>query len=427
MNRASAPSTRGPSGTVPFARTVLQLAPSDNYDAAVREAMAAVVGVVQQVFGPYSRVVPFGSLVQGAHLEGSDLDLCIEVPDASIESPRGPGGKADTSKQVATLRSLMRRLPPSFRVIETRFWKNIKVPIVIVGYTSGSGEDVETDISVGVEYEGVEKGFTDKLIRRILARTPRVLHAARFVKQWAKAKNINKAYEGYLNSLGWTLLVLYYFIEQGEVSCDELYVEAEDENCADGELHPSLRDAAEGDSDSEEPTRVPTAAEMADFFDKVTSYDPWPEDPPAGSWAISLVDGMIVEIPEAKKQYPDQCSFFLEDPGIKIITGRSENVARALKWEAWQISLARCREAASALRTPRASAWAAGLMRSSSAMAPTAATATAAQKALSAKRSWPGEHAAAYPEKKPRSWQPRGTALQQGPEQRAAQGWAWKR
>jgi hypothetical protein len=47
------------------------------------------------------------------------------------ERARG-GGKADNKESVAALRRLVARLTGSFRVVETRLFKHIKVPIVII-------------------------------------------------------------------------------------------------------------------------------------------------------------------------------------------------------------------------------------------------------------------------------------------------------
>lgn len=43
--------------------------------------------------------------------------------------------------------------------------------------------------------------------------------------------------------------------------------------------------------------------------------------------------------------------FFLEDPGVRLVTGRRENVARCLNEDSWQLILSRCRSAAQDLRS----------------------------------------------------------------------------
>merc|ERR1740121_2764110 len=95
--------------------------------------------------------------------------------------------------------------------------------------------EIETDISVGTSFEGVEKGLCDRLIRRLLAVCPRAMHLVRNVKLWAKVEKPNKAYDGFLNSLGWTLLVLQYFLDRGEISTVQLYDEEPDERGSGGD------------------------------------------------------------------------------------------------------------------------------------------------------------------------------------------------
>jgi len=61
-------------------------------------------------------------------------------------------------------------------------------------------------------------------------------------------------------------------------------------------------------------------------------------------WGVSLVDGK-----EAQGMVGDWSPFFLEDPGIRIVTGKLDNVARALQGRTWRIILDRCQEAVEAL------------------------------------------------------------------------------
>jgi len=334
-----------------FASAVWKLAPAPDFEAAAREAAAAVDHCVKKVFGHEAFVLPYGSLVQGVHLDGSDVDLCLDLGGAVTSS-----GK-DNSSQVNALKRLMSNLPSSFRVTETRFWKHIKVPILIVRYTSCSNQEVEADISVGIEHEGVDKSFTDRLVRRVLSRCPKALHAARAVKLWAKAEKLNKAFEGQLNSLGWTLLVLYYFFEQAEVDSEVLNEEAPDERGLEGEnslpppLHTGEEDEELADPDMQY-NDVPSPMVLAEFFEWVVSTaTSWPEEDAEGACGLSLIDVSMIKVPAATKQWADQTSFFIEDPGIRLTKGTSENVARALKSRPWRVSLDRCKAAAATLRS----------------------------------------------------------------------------
>lgn len=337
-----------------FASAVLQLTPSDSFENAMREALEAVDKAVKAVFGTQAYVLPFGSLVQGMHLAGSDLDLALEVPGEDLIGQAPAGGKVDNGPQVSALKRLMRKLPNAFRVTETRFWKHMKVPIIVLAYRSASGEEVEADISVGAVFEGVQKGYTDRVVRRLLARSPRAMHLARLIKLWAKLEKLNKAYDGFLNALGWTLMVLFFFLDRGEITCDAMQEEEPNEHGPsgdDGSLPPRLHKGEDFASGELELLEVPTSEDVADFFEWLVLYwNAWPEDTPEGAWGISLVDGTIIQVAKPSKTWADSTSFFIEDPGVRMAKGSSENVARSLKVAPWKMTLQRCEATAASLR-----------------------------------------------------------------------------
>lgn len=378
-----------------FQHRIHQLSPPAKFDAALREAMAAVDRTVRQTFGATARVQPYGSIVQGAQLQGSDLDLAVDLPDVNLDAMKN--GKSDNTQQVKALQRIMHKLSNEFWVIETRFFKHIKVPILILGYSGPSGEEVETDISVGVEYEGVEKGHTDRLVRRILARAPRALHMVRVIKIWAKTEGLNKAFDGFLNALGWTLLVLFFFISRGEATTEMLEDEEENERGpgGDGSVPPPLSVSNDASSEEVDLTDIPSGEDVAEFFDMVAEFEDWPPDPEEGTqFIISLVDGAMAPVPKTGgKQWSDTCDFFLEDPGPRVATGRSENVARALRKGTWQTTLRKCREAATALRADgeeSANSWLRELLQKADA-AKSAGAAAAAKANAAKKRPWPGQ------------------------------------
>eukprot|EP00929_Paragymnodinium_shiwhaense_P081623 TRINITY_DN42760_c0_g1_i1.p1 TRINITY_DN42760_c0_g1~~TRINITY_DN42760_c0_g1_i1.p1 ORF type:complete len:605 (-),score=105.61 TRINITY_DN42760_c0_g1_i1:46-1860(-) len=317
-----------------------QLSPSASYEHAAQEAVLAMTEAVQKVFGREAAVMTFGSFVQGVPLHESDLDLCVDVPGLEVPEPVGPNGKPGNDKQVGSLRRLLRVLREArhkFRIIEERLFKHIRVPIVILAFKSTLKTEIETDISVGTSYDGVEKGHTDRLIRRIVSRTPAVLPMMRLVKQWAKVKGLNKAYEGFLNSLGWALLVIYFFFQRGDASPGLFYDEEESER---DPLPPPL---------SSEPHEEPSVDDLAAFFEMVAEFDSMrasPREAGQGPLGISLLDAS-----EARGEARDMSPFYLEDPGIRMAVDKVENVARALKDYTWSTIMRKCKEEAQKLRT----------------------------------------------------------------------------
>jgi len=301
-------------------------------------------------------------------LECSDVDLCVEVPGDPGCHPDETSGKQGNGAQVSLLQRLMGQLSTTgkFQVMETRFWKHMKVPIIILRFTSSQGQGVETDISVGVDFDGVRKGLTDRVVRRLLAYSPRALHMARLVKLWARVTKLNKAYDGFLNSLGWTLLVLYFFIEKGELSSDIVNLEEPDELGQGGDgslLPPALHDTADPEAKLLE---VPSQEEVAELFEWVaTTAANWPDDLDGGAWGISIVEGTFTEVPPLEKKFHDTCRFYLEDPGPRLTKSAHENVARSLKAGPWETTLDRCKDLSCKLRAQSpedASAWFAGLL-----------------------------------------------------------------
>lgn len=313
------------------------LVPSAEFEVAADEATAAVVKAAQRAFGPTARVLPYGSLVQGTHIQGSDMDLCVHAPCWNQSSCLR---QLDNSTQVLALKKLVRELPDSFHVVEMRFSKHIRVPIVVLRFISSKGQEVETDISMGIAFDGVQKGRLDKMIRRALMRVPQALPFIQLVKHWARSEGLNKAYEGFLNSLGWALLVLHWFTKEGAVN-GSLFD-------AEGDMPLALNDKGWLSPPLESGTiEALSRQDLADFFRMVADYEELlsrQHSQDSGAWGVSLVDTRPVQGPA-----DDTSPFFLEDPGARLACGRLQNVARALRMKCWKTILRKCRAAATAL------------------------------------------------------------------------------
>eukprot|EP00929_Paragymnodinium_shiwhaense_P061145 TRINITY_DN30532_c0_g1_i2.p1 TRINITY_DN30532_c0_g1~~TRINITY_DN30532_c0_g1_i2.p1 ORF type:complete len:528 (+),score=134.58 TRINITY_DN30532_c0_g1_i2:102-1685(+) len=316
-----------------LAELLKELIPSASYEQAVKEAAGALAKAVSKTFGAEARVLLFGSILQGAHLPDSDLDICLHVPGLKALSK-----KSGNREQVQALRRLLQKLPRQmFNIVETRLFATIRVPIVILRYWSYSGENVEVDVSVGASFDGVEKGFTDKLVRRLLSQAPaRCISMVRIVKQWAKIEGVNKAYDGYLNSLGWTLLVIYFYMLGGAIDPSMMEV-------LDAAERQSLPPPLSTGNDC----TPPPVSDVVGFFELVASLasfgSDYSDDDPPG---VSVVSGGPVSSPS-----DTQGPLFIEDPGPRLATGKRENVARALRDHAWRGTLRKCRVVAKTLKS----------------------------------------------------------------------------
>jgi len=318
------------SGRSPLARVLAQLQPSENFEDSAREALDVLQVTAEKAFGPEVKVIPFGSFVQGTHLQGSDLDLCIDAP-----------GLVDGNEaKVDALRRLMTHLPSTILVKEQRFFRHIRVPIIVLQYRSTAGDDVEADVSIGGvdEKTGLPKGCTDRMIRQVLAQVPMALPLVRLVKLWAKVESLNKAFEGFLNSLGWTLLCLYFLVEQGKVT-PELFHWSGDNAESLSTLPPPMRQSVPD---------MPSSSHIADFFDCIVGFEAWLDEPGGHSRGISLIEGTAIQNPHTERS-----PFYIEDPGARLVVNAADNVARALTEDTWRMIFRRCEEASKRLRARR--------------------------------------------------------------------------
>lgn len=292
-----------------------ELSPPSHFEDAAREAAARVEGAVQAACGAYAQLLPRGSFLQGTHLRGSHLDLCAAVPDHPEEPER----------QEALLRSVQFALPSKLIVTETRFEDD--VPVIVIKHASITGASIAVDLAVGVDV-----GRTDRLIRRALSRVPRAVPLVRAVKQWARVEGLSRSCQGFLGSFGWTLLVLYFFIQQGEAIAYYMDSENRDEEHRSRLFYPIPHDWSV------------TSELLASFFSMVAGWSSWLADTDGGAMGVSLIDGVPIRGP------PDESPFYLEDPDCRLASAASMNVARTLRLDAWRRTLALCRSAAWSLR-----------------------------------------------------------------------------
>jgi len=205
---------------------------------------------------------------------------------------------------------------------------------------------------------------------------PYALPMVRVVKQWAKVLQVCDAFTGYLNPLGWTLLVLQWLVRRGDLPAN--WDDIVDLNLISEAPRNKIPTPAEGSSGSYSRTI------LADFFLFVAKFKRFlpgsnkgGDDDDSGAF-ISLFD---VEGVEEEQGSGDNSPVFLEDPAVRLLSGGSQNVARALRLREWRLTLSRCQEAARQLsREETAMQWARTLTSEVHCPAP-AATAKAKTKA----------------------------------------------
>jgi hypothetical protein len=285
-------------------------------EALAREAVAEVQAAVRKAFELEARVLPLGSVVQGTNIDGSDLDLYVDIPDYK-------------DSRIKALESIMKQLSPNCLV---KSWK-FDVPLVMLTFTNSYNQQIQVDVSVGSDCNGIEKGLVDRLIRRLIARHRFCLPLVRFVKHWAKVEGLTKTYKGYMPSLAWTLVVLYFYATRGQLDMDCLKDEEENERGEPGVSH--IPPFFECDSEVVAPEL------LRDFFSMVADWAALTEKPRHGSgpWGISLHG-------EVQGQSTESAPFFIAAPHPDL----SVNVASDLREGTWRTILRKCRSAADTLR-----------------------------------------------------------------------------
>ncbi|CAE7926922.1 unnamed protein product [Symbiodinium sp. KB8] len=332
----SAPPTT--SGTGPLGRALATLLPSTSFQAMLTEALALVQEVALRCLSSDAEVKPFGSLLQGTFLEGSDLDLYITTAAMGNQSQ----GHLWHKVQVSHLQRLMQGLPASFQVKETRLDWHVRVPILILDFlpaATPSGDHfppIQVDVSMGdLDSSGVRKGHVDRLIQGALSRSPKAACLVLLVKRWAKIEGLNKSFEGHLSPLAWTLLCLYFLVVTDRLQQNAL--------TASGWDVPSPPSAQLCES-------CVSHEELAEFFDMVAGFQKFLESREKdrrGPMGIRLM-------PDCRPltgRPDDPAVFFLEDPAARAVSINGVNVARGVKSpEKWRHLLSRCQGAAKALR-----------------------------------------------------------------------------
>jgi len=302
------------------------LLPSNCFEELVDSAQKKIQETAGRVLGADARVKNFGSILQGTFLEGSDLDLYI------IREQK-PELVQTHAQQVSALRKLESTLPlHGFEVKDKRYEWHVRVPILILVYQDSSYE-LQVDISIGeADHEDVEKGQVDRLIQAALNQAPVALPLVLLVKRWAKIEGLNKAFEGNLSPLAWTLLCLFFLIHKGLLPRDALAT-------------PS-RTPAPRREPQELCTNCPKREDLAEFFSMVCRLGRRTRQRDEGPYGVALLPAR-----ECHGEVNDKALFFVEDPAARC-KNRMVNVARGVKDKAkWEHLLRRCEGASAVLRT----------------------------------------------------------------------------
>eukprot|EP00746_Dinoflagellata_sp_MGD_P128642 gnl/MRDRNA2_/MRDRNA2_62965_c0_seq1.p1 gnl/MRDRNA2_/MRDRNA2_62965_c0~~gnl/MRDRNA2_/MRDRNA2_62965_c0_seq1.p1 ORF type:complete len:345 (+),score=55.55 gnl/MRDRNA2_/MRDRNA2_62965_c0_seq1:134-1168(+) len=231
---------------------------------------------------------------------------------------------------------------------------------------------------------GAEKGFTDRIVREILTYKPESIHLVRLVKLWASVQGLNKAQDGFLNSLGWTLLVLYHLMQNSKEDANSnedarLSLQSYDELGWPGQ-HDETQEGFPVPVQVPAPDPQLLLLELQRFFKRFAEFEGWRNKPQdidfsfsdesfdeesfvnakdfgqERPWGVSILTGKAIRGPSQRPP------FYIEDPGPAVESNACENVARAVRSETWNRILRECKTATTCLSTAKGSRrWATAL------------------------------------------------------------------
>eukprot|EP01064_Diplonema_japonicum_P032994 TRINITY_DN6395_c0_g1_i1.p1 TRINITY_DN6395_c0_g1~~TRINITY_DN6395_c0_g1_i1.p1 ORF type:complete len:654 (+),score=138.21 TRINITY_DN6395_c0_g1_i1:54-2015(+) len=277
-----------------------ELMPPSTYVKAT-EALGEVVG---DILKDYEMVV-CGSFAQGTAVAGSDLDVSLLL--------KGNTAGVDRTHGVRILEKLMEKLKKTLpkdsnglQVSEAVL--TASVPILRLLYTPVIG--VHSSLPIDVSIGNGNSGQRDSIVKDILLCNPSVLLPLSIIKHWTKRRHVVKAYEGFPNSISWSLLFICH--------CQLI-----------GLLPPHT--GIQGWIPN--PTCLTEAAILTSFFGFVFQYS---SDGTFAAFKCSVSSGCLQQRPHDSGDSP----LWVADP-----VDPTNNVARSIKPHQWSIAVSEANRA----------------------------------------------------------------------------------
>ncbi|KAJ1475144.1 hypothetical protein T484DRAFT_3201066 [Baffinella frigidus] len=174
-------------------RILLEMAMTDERRHEHKEFIVRLDGILKKCCGRDARVDAFGSTVSGFATRDSDLDITLN-----------PGrGKVLTCDEK---RELLKSLSKHFRFrchLKSFAVLSARVPVVQL-------KDPTTGVCADLSVQNDLPVFKSQLFKDYSSIDSRFRPLIMLVKAWAKARGINSAPQGTLNSFGYSVLVLHY-------------------------------------------------------------------------------------------------------------------------------------------------------------------------------------------------------------------------
>lgn len=165
----------------------------------------AISDITNELFKT-SRLVRFGSTVNGFSLRGADVDFCLFVAKPNDENAEDEHNSSTIAESVLT--RLGAALMSHSRFIQIKVLTRARVPIIKL-------KDSVTGISCDIGVNNSLALHNTRLLFLYGQYDSRVLSLARIIKWWARKRAMNDSYWGTLSSYCLVMMLVFY-LQQGE-------------------------------------------------------------------------------------------------------------------------------------------------------------------------------------------------------------------
>lgn len=192
-------------------------------------ALDSIKGVVSRaddglLYG--AKVYAYGSATSGVALGDSDFDVCFVLP-----------GSKDVDKAFFGKDFAVRCLKVLERQTIKDGMKHVNL-IATANIPVLKYHDVEVDMDIDVTFGNDESVLVARLIRQHVTEDIRIWNLCVIIKQWAKNRLVCGAFEGFINSLGWVIMVIFFLqhIEKPQIAARFIIEKVHDYEEGEGEL-----------------------------------------------------------------------------------------------------------------------------------------------------------------------------------------------
>lgn len=263
-----------------------------------RKAFAIVRNVIQKQFYG-SRVVMFGSSTYGLALPNSDVDISVTLP-----SPVGL--LSGFNDQYFHSAGILNYLSGTFKAMGMKNVYVVETARVPVLKYYDLGNRVKVDVVIQrTSLRDDQSLLRSRLIRTIVQSHPQIWEVATVIKHWAERRRINSALDGYINSMTWVLMAIWFLqIREPPVAPTVLMKNCGTQNKERDAVFSKVVNRGDAQSLSVVPTTLELLIEFFEFFH---------EEFESRKWCISVREGRCIPRETLEKRDP-AAPYYVEDP-----------------------------------------------------------------------------------------------------------------